>query len=217
MEENKKGLFITFEGNEGSGKTTAINLLKEKLEQLKQDEKLNYNIYLTREPGGIKISEQIREVILDVNNTEMNLECEALLYAAARAQNVEENLLPKLREKSIILCDRYIDSSLVYQGYARGIGIEKVYEINKFAIKGCLPDLTFLLKIPHEKGIERAKKRGELNRLDKESLAFHKKVEEGYDIVAEKFKNRFILIDAQQTPDQIVEEILKHIIHYIIK
>lgn len=210
-----KGIFITVEGNEGSGKTTAVALLKEKLVELRDENKIEYNVCLTREPGGIKISEEIRKIILDTENTNMSLECEALLYAAARAQNVHEVLIPKLKEKNIVLCDRYLDSSLVYQGYARGLGIDEVYELNKFAIKGYLPSLTFLLKISHEKGIERIKKRGELNRLDKESLNFHKKVEEGYDMIAKKYSDRVIIIDAEKTPNEIVEEMLGYILKYI--
>lgn len=210
-----EGIFITVEGNEGSGKTTAVALLKEKLVELRDENKIEYNVCLTREPGGIKISEEIRKIILDTDNTNMSLECEALLYAAARAQNVHEVLMPKLKEKNIVLCDRYLDSSLVYQGYARGIGIDEVYELNKFAIKGYLPSLTFLLKIPHEKGIERIKKRGELNRLDKERLDFHKKVEDGYDMIAKKYNDRVIIIDAEQTPNEIVEEMLGYILKYI--
>ena len=210
-----KGIFITVEGNEGSGKTTAVALLKEKLVELIDENKIEYNVCLTREPGGIKISEEIRKIILDTENTNMDLECEALLYAAARAQNVHEVLMPKLKEKNIVLCDRYLDSSLVYQGYARGIGIDEVYELNKFAIKGYLPNLTFLLKIPHEKGIERIRKRKEINRLDKESLDFHKKVEEGYDMIAKKYSDRIIIIDAEQTPNEIVEEMLGYILKYI--
>lgn len=210
-----EGIFITVEGNEGSGKTTAVALLKEKLVELRDENKIEYNVCLTREPGGIKISEEIRKIILDTENTNMDLECEALLYAAARAQNVHEVLIPKLKEKNIVLCDRYLDSSLVYQGYARGIGIDEVYELNKFAIKGYLPNLTFLLKIPHEKGIERIRKRKEINRLDKESLDFHKKVEEGYDMIAKKYSDRIIIIDAEQTPNKIVEEMLGYILKYI--
>ncbi|MGP1608900.1 MAG: dTMP kinase [Clostridium sp.] len=210
-----EGIFITVEGNEGSGKTTAVALLKEKLVELRDENKIEYNVCLTREPGGIKISEEIRKIILDTENTNMDLECEALLYAAARAQNVHEVLIPKLKEKNIVLCDRYLDSSLVYQGYARGIGIDEVYELNKFAIKGYLPNLTFLLKIPHEKGIERIRKRKEINRLDKESLDFHKKVEEGYDIIAKKYSDRIIIIDAEQTTNEIVEEMLGYILKYI--
>lgn len=210
-----EGIFITVEGNEGSGKTTAVALLKEKLVELRDENKIEYNVCLTREPGGIKISEEIRKIILDTENTNMDLECEALLYAAARAQNVHEVLMPKLKEKNIVLCDRYLDSSLVYQGYARGIGVDEVYELNKFAIKGYLPNLTFLLKIPHEKGIERIRKRKEINRLDKESLDFHKKVEDGYDMIAKKYSDRIIIIDAEQTPNEIVEEMLGYILKYI--
>lgn len=210
-----EGIFITIEGNEGSGKTTAVALLKEKLVELRDENKIEYNVCLTREPGGIKISEEIRKIILDTENTNMSLECEALLYAAARAQNVHEVLIPKLKDKNIVLCDRYLDSSLVYQGYARGLGIDEVYELNKFAIKGYLPSLTFLLKISHEKGIERIKKRGELNRLDKESLDFHKKVEDGYDMIAKKYSDRIIIIDAEKTPNEIVEEMLGYILKYI--
>ena len=134
-----KGLFITFEGNDGSGKTTISKNIYEKLK------KMGYPVIYTREPGGIDIAEQIRNVILNPKNTAMDARCEALLYAASRRQHLVEKVLPALDKGQIVLCDRFLDSSLVYQGIARGIGVQEVYDINAFAIEGHLPDATIFL------------------------------------------------------------------------
>ena len=141
-----KGLFITFEGNDGSGKTTISKLAYEKLKAM------GYPVLYTREPGGIDIAEQIRSIILDPANTAMDERCEALLYAASRRQHLIEKVLPALKEGKIVLCDRFVDSSLVYQGIARGIGVEEVFAINQFAIEGHLPDATVFLSVDFETG-----------------------------------------------------------------
>src|SRR5699024_3094387 len=164
---NVKGYFITLEGGEGAGKTSAIQYISSQLMAL------GYDVLTTREPGGIQIAEQIREVILDRNNTEMEGRTEALLYAAARRQHLIEKIIPALEQGKIVLCDRFIDSSLAYQGHARGIGMEEVLQINRFAIDGLLPDLTLFFDLPPAIGLQRiAEARREQNRLDLETMAF---------------------------------------------
>jgi dTMP kinase len=197
----KKGIFITIEGPEGAGKTTIIEMLMEKFKSE------GYPIISTREPGGIDIAEQIRGVILDKGNTAMDARTEALLYAAARRQHLVEKVSPALEKGYIVLCDRFIDSSLAYQGFARGLGIEEVYSINKFAIENRMPVATFYFDLNPEIGLERINKNKgrEINRLDLESLEFHRKVREGYQILSRKYCDRIIEIDASQ-PLQIVFE-----------
>lgn len=193
-----KGLFISFEGTEGSGKTTLIeNILKHYTDK-------GYKVIKTREPGGSKIAEDIRNVILDVNNTNMDSITEALLYAASRRQHLTEKVIPYLEKGYIVLCDRFIDSSLAYQGYARGIGIEKVYQVNQFATDGLLPDVTIYVDVHPEVGLSRIKNNNrEENRLDLEKIEFHKKVYEGYSQVAHMFPNRFISINGEQNRDKV--------------
>ncbi|WP_413377044.1 dTMP kinase [Alkalihalobacillus sp. 1P02AB] len=202
-----KGWFITVEGGEGAGKTTIVD----KIEHFLTDEGLD--VVRTREPGGIKIAEKIREVILDVTHTEMDERTEALLYAAARRQHLVEKVLPALEAGKVVICDRFIDSSLAYQGYARGIGVDEVLSINEFAVEGHLPELTLFFKINPEVGLARISrdKNREVNRLDKEKLDFHKKVKEGYDKVNEMYRSRIAVIDAEQT----VEHVYQQVIHVI--
>lgn len=193
-----KGLFISFEGGDGSGKTTILNMLKENLK------KEGIEIYLTREPGGNKISEEIRNVILDKANTDMDIRTEALLYAASRRQHLVENVIPLLNEGKIVISDRYIDSSLVYQGYARGIGIDKVYDLNMFATDNMLPELTIFFDIKPEDSLKRILKNSsrEINRLDIETIFFHKKVYEGYQILLSKYP-RIKKVDASKSIDEV--------------
>ena len=189
-----KGLFITFEGGEGSGKTTLIEGLVEYLESR------NLKVIKTREPGGIKISEDIRNVILDVNNTKMDQITEALLYAASRRQHLVEKVIPYLNEGYIVICDRFLDSSLAYQGHARGIGIDKVYNINLSATDGILPDLTLFIDVRPEVGLKRISSNNrEQNRLDLEKMSFHEKVYEGYKIILERFKDRVVSVNGEQS------------------
>lgn len=197
-----RGIFITMEGPEGAGKTTIIHMLGKAL----QDE--GYQVLLTREPGGIPISEQIREVILNKENTAMNSRTEALLYAAARRQHLVEKVIPALEKGVIVLCDRFIDSSLAYQGYARGLDIEEVYNINKFAIGDMMPDATFFFDISPEEGLKRIQSNGEreVNRLDLEALDFHEKVYEGYQLIINRWKERFTIIDANRTVEEVFQE-----------
>jgi dTMP kinase len=198
----EQGIFITIEGPDGSGKTTIINMLAENLVEQ------GFDVMATREPGGIEIAEQIRKVILDTSNTAMDPRTEALLYAAARRQHLAEKVKPALEEGKIVLCDRFVDSSLAYQGYARGLGIDEVYSINKFAIEDMMPQLTLYFDISPELGLERINKNKgrEVNRLDLENLDFHKKVQEGYMILAERFPNRIVKIDASRELEAVYNE-----------
>jgi dTMP kinase len=196
----KKGLFITFEGCEGSGKTTVSKYLYNRLKEE------GYDVIYSREPGGVDIAEQIRAVILNVNNTAMDPRTEALLYAASRRQHLAEVVLPALNEGKIVLCDRFVDSSLVYQGYARGIGIDKVWELNQFAIDDCMPDMTLYYDVDVEIGLARVKSRGELNRLDSENIEFHKSVRHAYQLIAEKYPERIVTIDSNQCLQTVEKE-----------
>ena len=195
-------LFITLEGPEGSGKTSAIKIVKEQLE------KEGHQIIMTREPGGTPISEQIRNVILDKGNTAMDYRTEALLYAASRRQHLVEKVWPNVKEGKLVICDRYLDSSLAYQGHARGLGIEKVYEINKFAIDTVMPDLTLLFDLDPKLGLERisANKSREVNRLDLEKLEFHKLVREGFLIIENLEPNRVKKVDASKTIEEVFND-----------
>jgi dTMP kinase len=202
--------FITFEGCDGCGKTTVLKLVSEELS------KRNIDFLLTREPGGSKIAEQIRNIILDKKNIEEDSRTEALLYAASRRQHLTDVVLPALEKGKLVLSDRYIDSSLAYQGYARGIGIKEVMSINAFAINGLMPDVTFFLDLTPEEGLKRIASRSrESDRLDKEKLAFHQKVYEGYKIIIKDDPKRFVIIDARKTPDEETKEIVDKIMEII--
>ncbi|MDQ0345504.1 dTMP kinase [Lederbergia wuyishanensis] len=206
-----QGLFITIEGPEGAGKTTILQKLAEELEEKK------FNVVLTREPGGIQISEQIRQVILDPNHTAMDSRTEALLYAAARRQHLIEKVVPALERGSIVLCDRFIDSSLAYQGYARGLGIDEIFTINQFAIQDLMPDKTLYFDIEPEMGLKRIEKHKgrEINRLDLEELDFHHRVREGYKTLLKMFPNRIVEIDASE-PFETVYMHAKRLVEEII-
>lgn len=199
----KKGLFLTIEGCDGSGKTTACQTV---IEQLKEE---GYPVIYTREPGGSVIAEQIRQVILDVNNTAMDKRCEALLYAAGRRQHLTEVILPALKQGKIVICDRFIDSSLAYQGYARGIGMEEVLQINSFAIDNHFPDMTIYYAIDALEGLKRISSRNQLDRLDSESCDFHLKVQQGYEILCQKYSDRIKIIDASLTKKEVAENTYK--------
>ncbi len=198
------GTFITFEGGEGAGKTTAINLLAERLKEL------GVKVLVTREPGGIPIAERIREVILDTSHTSMDPRTEALLYAAARRQHLVEKVIPALNQGNIVLCDRFVDSSLVYQGFARGLGMDAVEEINAFAIQDTMPELTFWFDINPVIGLTRITSNDgrELNRLDQESMSFHLKVREGYAQLAKKHPGRIVCIDAAVSTEEIIKQMI---------
>lgn len=203
-----KGLFIVFEGGEGSGKSTIL----EKIYEWLVSEGLS--VVKTREPGGIKISEQIRQVILDSSNTGMDGKTEALLFAAARRQHLVEKVIPALEEGKVVLCDRFLDSSLAYQGYARGYGLEEILKINKFAIGEHMPDLSIFFDIDPKIGLERISKNSsrEVNRLDKEEISFHNKVREGYHEVL-KMNEKMVQIDASKS----IEEVFNNVKEIISK
>lgn len=201
----EKGLFITFEGPEGAGKTTVIAEIDKRLERMGKD------TVLTREPGGIRISEKIRSIILDNAHQEMDGRTEALLYAAARRQHLVEKIIPALEEGMIVLCDRFVDSSLAYQGFARGLGMDEVMSINQFAIEDKMPDLTIFFDISPEEGLQRIEANAgrEQNRLDNETLQFHKNVYEGYERLQEKYAERIVSIDASKPLSEVIENVWK--------
>lgn len=201
------GLFITIEGPEGAGKTTVLNRVVQVLKQRGMD------VVQTREPGGIAIAEQIRSIILNKENTEMDARTEALLYAAARRQHLVETVVPAVNRGAVVLCDRFVDSSLAYQGHARGLGMEEVELINSFAIEGMMPDLTLLFDIRPEEGLARIHQHNgrEVNRLDLEDLSFHKKVREGYLYLAEKYASRIVIIDAEKDQESVFKETIAKI------
>ncbi len=203
-----KGIFITFEGTEGSGKTSVIKEVK------KHYELKGYAVMVTREPGGISISEKIRDILLNKENTEMDPRTEALLFAAARRQHLVEKIKPALAKGMIVLCDRFVDSSLVYQGYARNIGIDKVYDINYFAIEDALPDLTIFVDVRPEVGLKRVFQtpNREVNRLDLENMEFHKLIYSGYLELAKKY-DRIKKVNGEQN----IEEVAKEAINLIDK
>lgn len=199
--------FITFEGPEGSGKTTVLKAVVEKLAQ-------HYDVISTREPGGVPTGEEIRKVVLEGN--QMDIRTEAMLFAASRREHLVEKVMPALRNNQIVLCDRYIDSSLAYQGYARGIGIEEVKALNEFAINGLYPDLTIYLDVSAEVGRERIlSNQRDQNRLDQEDIDFHEKVIEGYHRVIHNEPERFVQIDADQSIDKVVLAAYQSIIKYL--
>lgn len=198
-----KTKFITFEGPEGSGKTTVIK----KLNKWFEDNSIPY--VATREPGGNRIAESIRKIILDKENTDMDVRTEALLYAASRRQHIVETVNPALEQNKVVLCDRYLDSSLVYQGVGRGIGIDEVYDVNLFAIENRMPDLTIIFDVKPEIGLARiSESNRDTNRLDDEKLEFHKKVYDGYMLIADKYPERIKKVDASLTPDEVFEQVL---------
>ena len=206
-------MFITLEGPEGSGKTTAVDYAVSKLEEM------GYKIVRTREPGGTPIAEQIRNVILDKANTAMDERTEALLYAASRRQHLVEKVWPALKEGKIVICDRYLDSSLAYQGGARGLGVENILNVNSFATEGTFPDLTLLFDIDPQIGLARiaANANREVNRLDLEKLDFHNKVRNTFLELAKRYPERFVIIDASKSREEVADATLKAMLSRICK
>ncbi|EOD8504192.1 TPA: dTMP kinase [Staphylococcus aureus] len=201
--------FITFEGPEGSGKTTVINEVYYRLVK-------DYDVIMTREPGGVPTGEEIRKIVLEGND--MDIRTEAMLFAASRREHLVLKVIPALKEGKVVLCDRYIDSSLAYQGYARGIGVEEVRALNEFAINGLYPDLTIYLNVSAEVGRERIIKNSrDQNRLDQEDLKFHEKVIEGYQEIIHNESQRFKSVNADQPLENVVEDTYQTIIKYLEK
>lgn len=197
-------MFITFEGPDGAGKTSILNSIMKRL-----NESGETSVVFTREPGGSPIAEQIRHIILNPDHIEMDIRTEALLYAASRRQHLVETIFPALKAGKIVICDRFVDSSIVYQGFARGIGMDAVAQINQFATENVEPTVTFYLDVPAEIGIERIeknKKTRQFDRLDQETIDFHQKVREGYLILLERHGDRFIKIDASRPEEEVLEE-----------
>jgi dTMP kinase len=206
----KLSLFITFEGPDGSGKSTQINLLAEHLSRQ------GYQVLCTREPGGTAIGDQIRQVLHDINNTEMSARAEILLYSASRAQLVEQVILPHLAQGGVVLCDRYADSTYAYQGYGRQLDFETLRLITEFATQGLKPNLTIYLDVPVEEGLRRKSAanvtgEGEWNRMDQLELAFHQRVRTGYLEIAHKAPERWLIIDASAPVDQINQLICRRL------
>lgn len=196
-----KGIFISFEGMDGSGKSTHIRLLSQKLSEL------GYSVRVTREPGGCPISEKIREIVLDRENAEMCAETEALLYAAARAQHVREIIRPALERGEIVITDRFVDSSMAYQGYGRALGWDLVEAINAPAIAGLLPDVTFIMTVDAREASRRISDR-ELDRIEIAGMNFHDRVGTAFAMIAERNPGRVVCVDAAQPKPEVHAVIL---------
>lgn len=187
-------MFITFEGPDGCGKSTILE------EVYKNLVNLDFPVIKTREPGGTRISEKLRNIILDEDNKELTAVTESLLMAASRSQHVEELIIPAIKEKKIVLCDRFVISSLVYQGYARDLGIDKILKLNEFATLGTKPDMILFFDVSEKNLLDRRKKRNTSDRLEKEEVDFHKRVYKGYNYIKEKFQedDNFYIVDANK-------------------
>lgn len=210
MKIDKQGFFISFEGADGVGKTTQITLLIEYLKSKKRE------TFATREPGGTAVGEKVREILLDPS-MEMEKRTETLLYLSARAEHVEKIILPKVKDGIIVLSDRFSDSTLVYQGMARGLDVDTLIKINNFATNGLLPDLTFLLDAPVERLAKRMQKRGKADRIEQEGLKFQQLVREGFLQLAKSYLERIVVIDALESIGKIQESIRKSIDDKIFK
>ena len=197
------GLFITFEGGDGAGKSTQIDLLADHLRSL------GYEVLLTREPGGTKISEKIRGVLLDPENKEMAPVTEMMLYAAARAQLVTEVIRPAISEGKVVICDRFLDSSLAYQSYGRGLG-DAVLQVNQYAVDGCMPDVTIYLRVDPKTGRQRIRTRDQ-DRIESESERFHDRVHDGYEQLCLQYPDRITAIDARGTIEEISQAIREEV------
>ena len=198
----RTGKFITFEGCDGCGKSTQLKMLSDYLS------KNNIPHIFTREPGGGKISEAIREILLSGKNSEMTDECEALLYAASRVQHLHDRVQPALDKGELVVCDRYFDSSFAYQAYARGLGVEFIGKINAYAIEKYSPDLTIFIDLSPEEAFVRKHGADENDRLEQAGMSFHKKVYEGYRELA-RTHARIVTVNGRQTPDEVFADVLK--------
>lgn len=205
--------FITLEGSDGAGKTTALRRVLRIIRPL-----LGKRLLLTREPGGNSIAEEVRKVILDPKNVEMDARTEALLYAAARSQHVTQTILPALKRNRIVLCDRYVDSSIAYQGGGRQLGVRPIAQLNRYATRGLQPDLTIYFQIPAQVGLDRIKKyrQNDVDRLDREKITFYKRVNRTYHQLAVADPQRIRVVNADQPIDQVVKQVVK-ILKQVIK
>ena len=200
-----EGIFITIEGPDGSGKSTQIELLKKYLEEK------GYDSVVTREPGGTAISQAIRKIILDPEYKEMSHMTELLLYAAARAQLVNQIIRPALQDGKAVICDRFVESSAVYQGIGRGLGVDTVYEVNNYALGDVKPKLTIFMDLDAEDGLKRKKQQTSLDRMEQEDLAFHMRVVEGYRKLAQLYPERIVTIDALMSVEDIHSRIVAEV------
>jgi len=210
----ERGRFITFEGIDGSGKSTQMRMLAERL---RAD---GYDVFEAVEPGGTAIGRQIRRILLDAANQDLRPTAELLLYFASRAQNVDECIRPALAARKIVICDRFTDSTLAYQGYARGLGEEVVLALDRIACRGLTPDLTLLIDVDVECGLARAQKRNAgadaaETRMDDQSLEFHRKVREAYLKLAKQNADRFLVIDGRGAPEAVAERVWASIAAYV--
>lgn len=196
-----KGVFITVEGTDGSGKTTQIKKMEAYLKEK------GYDVILLREPGSTRISEKIRSLILDPDNTEMGDTTELLLYAAARAQLVSEIIKPSVEAGKVVICDRFIDSSLAYQGFGRGINLDTIIDINRIAIEGTMPDLTIFFDISPEIALERRMAATSADRIEKEKMDFHMKVYYGYKSLADQYTQRIKTINSGRSVEEIFDDV----------
>lgn len=201
-----KGIFITFEGNDGSGKTTQIALLADYLRHR------GLEVVTLREPGGTGIGEKIRDILLDKDNRGMSPVTEMLLYAASRAQLVSAVIKPELERNRAVICDRFVDSSLAYQGYGRGLGTENVWAVNSLALDGCLPDITFFMDLDADSSMSRRiSKGGETDRIESEDMDFHRRVYAGYLELARQYPGRIKRVNVSREPREIFEEIREYV------
>jgi dTMP kinase len=210
----ERGRFITFEGIDGSGKTTQLRLLAERLRAAGRD------VFETAEPGGTEVGRQIRRILLDSANQDLRPTTELLLYFASRAQNVEQSILPALAAGQVVLSDRFTDSTLAYQGYARGLGAETVLTLDRIACQGLVPDLTLLIDLDLDTGIARTRARnatGRTNetRLDEESAEFHRRVREGYLTIARQHADRFRIIDGRGAAEDVAAKVWKEVAAHV--
>lgn len=197
-----RGLFITFEGTDGTGKTTQIERLSADLRQA------GYDVCLTREPGGTPISEQIRDMLLNPAHSEMSATTELLLYAASRAQHVSEVIKPALAAGKIVISSRFADATVVYQGHGRGLDLDRINHLNQIATDGVTPDVTFVLDLPVEIGLQRVQNsRGGLDRLEREKIEFHRRLREGYQTLAKQEPQRLKIIEAKVSPKRVYAQI----------
>lgn len=203
-------MFISFEGTDGAGKSVQIKLFKEYLEKTFDKE-----VVLVRDPGSTSISEKLRDIVLDVNNQEMSYRTEALIYSASRAQMVDEIINPKLKEDAFVLTDRYIDSSLVYQGVARGLGVDEIIDINQFAVNGTYPELTFFLDIDITTSISRKHEMKNLDRIEIADNSFFETVRLGYKTIQNIYPNRIKIIDAGKSIDEVHNSIIEIFNEYV--
>ena len=209
--KRERGAFLTVEGLDGSGKGTQIERLSDALDRW------GFEVVHTREPGGTPIGEKIRDILLDKENTAMTDVTEALLYAASRAQHVREKILPAVEEGKVVLCDRFLDSSVAYQGGGRQLGIDEVLRINAPAVEGAMPDLTVYLDIDHRESLRRRCAASEPDRMEMEADSFHARVENGYHELIARDPDRFVVVDAAKTRDEIAEEIREKVLTRLMR